>query len=276
MRARDRERCSARATRATTWRSWPCARCRWPTTEISLTLPAEPGSLAQLRRRLAPLPARHRRRPSWSSTRSRSRSARRPATRSSTPTGPGDATFEVEVSFDGGELTAVVRDTRQLARQARRAPRPRAQHHRGPDGRRGGRARRRRHASCACDRRLGRGPRGVTAPAEIVARAARRQRGRAPQRRGRHDERRRTCATSCSPRCRTRRSRWCSTSPACRYLDSAAIEVLFDVSRRLGPAPPGAAARDARRLAAEAGDRADRGAHRGARIRSPWRLRSTE
>ena len=29
----------------------------------------------------------------------------------------------------------------------------------------------------------------------------------------------------------------------CRYLDSAAIEVLFDIVRRLEPAPPGAAPR---------------------------------
>ena len=50
----------------------------------------------------------------------------------------------------------------------------------------------------------------------------------------------------------------------CRYLDSAAIEVLFDLSQAARAPPPGAAARDAAELAAQARDRADRGPDRRA------------
>ena len=49
--------------------------------------------------------------------------------------GPGDATFEVEVTFANGELVATVRDSGSWRERARRAPRPRPQHHRGADGR---------------------------------------------------------------------------------------------------------------------------------------------
>ena len=49
--------------------------------------------------------------------------------------GPGDATYEVEVAFDGRRAHRHGARQRQLAREARRAPRPRAEHHRGPDGR---------------------------------------------------------------------------------------------------------------------------------------------
>ena len=53
----------------------------------------------------------------------------------------------------------------------------------------------------------------------------------------------------------------------CRYLDSAAIEVLFDLSQAARAPPPGAAPRDAAELAAQARDRADRGEQRaGARL----------
>ena len=139
---------------------------------ISLTLPAEPGSLAQLRRRLARFLHATGATGGWSSTRSRSRSARRPATRSSTHTGPGDATYEVDVSFEGGELTAVVRDTGSW--------RDRRGEHRG----RGlsiiedlmddvdGRAAQDGGTLVRMRRRVGEDSRRVTAPAEIASTVA--------------------------------------------------------------------------------------------------------
>ena len=79
-------------------------------TEISLTLPAEPGSLAQLRRRLARF--LHATGASqieqYEITLTICEAAGNAIEHAY---GPGDATYEVEVTFDDGELTAVVRDT---------------------------------------------------------------------------------------------------------------------------------------------------------------------
>ena len=79
-------------------------------TEISLTLPAEPGSLAQLRRRLARF--LHATGASqieqYEITLTICEAAGNAIEHAY---GPGDATYEVEVTFDGGELTAVVRDS---------------------------------------------------------------------------------------------------------------------------------------------------------------------
>jgi PAS domain S-box-containing protein len=78
-------------------------------TEISLTLPAEPGSLAQLRRRLARF--LHATGASeieqYEITLTICEAAGNAIEHAY---GPGDATYEVEVRFDEGELTAVVRD----------------------------------------------------------------------------------------------------------------------------------------------------------------------
>jgi PAS domain S-box-containing protein len=77
--------------------------------QIVLTLPAEPGSLAQLRRRLA----------RFLHATGASELERYEITLTICEAagnaiehayGPGDATYEVEVGFDGGELTASVRD----------------------------------------------------------------------------------------------------------------------------------------------------------------------
>ena len=79
-------------------------------TQIVLTLPAEPGSLAQLRRRLA----------RFLHATGASELERYEITLTICEAagnaiehayGPGDATYEVEVGFDDGELTAVVRDS---------------------------------------------------------------------------------------------------------------------------------------------------------------------
>ena len=94
-------------------------------TEISLTLPAEPGSLAQLRRRLARFlhATGATELEQYEITLTICEAAGNAIEHAY---GPGDATYEVEVSFDGGELTAVVRDSGSWREQARRAPRPRA------------------------------------------------------------------------------------------------------------------------------------------------------
>ena len=77
---------------------------------ITLTLPAEPGSLAQLRRRLA----------RFLHATGASELERYEITLTICEAagnaiehayGPGDATYEVEVGYEGGELTATVRDT---------------------------------------------------------------------------------------------------------------------------------------------------------------------
>jgi PAS domain S-box-containing protein len=77
--------------------------------EISLTLPAEPGSLAQLRRRLARF--LHATGASqieqYEITLTICEAAGNAIEHAY---GPGDATYEVDVTFDGDELTAVVRD----------------------------------------------------------------------------------------------------------------------------------------------------------------------
>jgi len=78
--------------------------------EISLTLPAEPGSLAQLRRRLGRF--LHATGASqieqYEITLTICEAAGNAIEHAY---GPGDATYEVDVTFDGDELTAVVRDT---------------------------------------------------------------------------------------------------------------------------------------------------------------------
>jgi PAS domain S-box-containing protein len=77
---------------------------------ISITLPAEPGSLAQLRRRLARF--LHATGASeveqYEITLTICEAAGNAIEHAY---GPGDATYEVEVAFDGGELTASVRDS---------------------------------------------------------------------------------------------------------------------------------------------------------------------
>jgi anti-sigma regulatory factor (Ser/Thr protein kinase) len=79
-------------------------------THITLTLPAEPGSLAQLRRRLARF--LHATGASeveqYEITLTICEAAGNAIEHAY---GPGDATYEVEVAFDSGELTASVRDT---------------------------------------------------------------------------------------------------------------------------------------------------------------------
>jgi PAS domain S-box-containing protein len=79
-------------------------------TEISITLPAEPGSLAQLRRRLARF--LHATGASqieqYEITLTICEAAGNAIEHAY---GPGDATYDVDVTFDEGELTAVVRDT---------------------------------------------------------------------------------------------------------------------------------------------------------------------
>ncbi len=79
-------------------------------TEISLTLPAEPGSLAQLRRRLARFlhATGATELEQYEITLTICEAAGNAIEHAY---GPGDATYEVDVSFEGGELTAVVRDT---------------------------------------------------------------------------------------------------------------------------------------------------------------------
>jgi PAS domain S-box-containing protein len=79
-------------------------------TEISITLPAEPGSLAQLRRRVARF--LHATGASqieqYEITLTICEAAGNAIEHAY---GPGDATYDVDVTFDEGELTAVVRDT---------------------------------------------------------------------------------------------------------------------------------------------------------------------
>jgi PAS domain S-box-containing protein len=79
-------------------------------TEISLTLPAEPGSLAQLRRRLARFlhATGATELEQYEITLTICEAAGNAIEHAY---GPGDATYEVEVRFEAGELTAVVRDT---------------------------------------------------------------------------------------------------------------------------------------------------------------------
>jgi len=79
-------------------------------TEISLTLPAEPGSLAQLRRRLARFlhATGATELEQYEITLTICEAAGNAIEHAY---GPGDATYEVDVNFEGGELTAVVRDT---------------------------------------------------------------------------------------------------------------------------------------------------------------------
>ena len=79
-------------------------------THISLTLPAEPGSLAQLRRRLARFlhATGATEVEQYEITLTICEAAGNAIEHAY---GPGDATYEVEVEFDAGELTASVRDT---------------------------------------------------------------------------------------------------------------------------------------------------------------------
>jgi PAS domain S-box-containing protein len=79
-------------------------------TEISLTLPAEPGSLAQLRRRLARFlhATGATELEQYEITLTICEAAGNAIEHAY---GPGDATYEVEVRFEGGELTAEVRDS---------------------------------------------------------------------------------------------------------------------------------------------------------------------
>ena len=79
-------------------------------TEISLTLPAEPGSLAQLRRRLARFlhVTGATELEQYEITLTICEAAGNAIEHAY---GPGDATYEVDVSFEDGELTAVVRDS---------------------------------------------------------------------------------------------------------------------------------------------------------------------
>jgi PAS domain S-box-containing protein len=79
-------------------------------TEISLTLPAEPGSLAQLRRRLARFlhATGATELEQYEITLTICEAAGNAIEHAY---GPGDATYEVDVTYDGGELTAVVRDS---------------------------------------------------------------------------------------------------------------------------------------------------------------------
>jgi PAS domain S-box-containing protein len=78
-------------------------------TEISLTLPAEPGSLAQLRRRLARFlhATGATELEQYEITLTICEAAGNAIEHAY---GPGDATYEVDVRFEAGELTAVVRD----------------------------------------------------------------------------------------------------------------------------------------------------------------------
>ena len=79
-------------------------------THISLTLPAEPGSLARLRRRLARFlhATGATEVEQYEITLTICEAAGNAIEHAY---GPGDATYEVEVNFDAGELTASVRDT---------------------------------------------------------------------------------------------------------------------------------------------------------------------
>jgi anti-sigma regulatory factor (Ser/Thr protein kinase) len=79
-------------------------------TEVSLTLPAEPGSLAQLRRRLARFlhATGANELEQYEITLTICEAAGNAIEHAY---GPGDATYEVDVRFEGGELTAVVRDS---------------------------------------------------------------------------------------------------------------------------------------------------------------------
>src|SRR5215210_4918963 len=79
-------------------------------TEISLTLPAEPGSLAQLRRRLARFlhATGATELEQYEITLTICEAAGNAIEHAY---GPGDATYEVDVAFEGGELTATVRDS---------------------------------------------------------------------------------------------------------------------------------------------------------------------
>ena len=111
LRARCSRRCSARASPGDdvallAVRPLPVAHDR-----ISLTLPAEPGVARGAAAAPGALPARHRRGRDSSGTRSRSRSARRPATRSSTPTGRATRPSRWRWRSTDGELVATVRDS---------------------------------------------------------------------------------------------------------------------------------------------------------------------
>jgi anti-sigma regulatory factor (Ser/Thr protein kinase) len=79
-------------------------------TEISLTLAAEPGSLAQLRRRLARFlhATGATEVEQYEITLTICEAAGNAIEHAY---GPGDATYEVQVAFHGGELTATVRDS---------------------------------------------------------------------------------------------------------------------------------------------------------------------
>jgi anti-sigma regulatory factor (Ser/Thr protein kinase) len=79
-------------------------------TEIKLTLPAEPGSLAQLRRRLARFlhGTGATEIEQYEITLTICEAAGNAIEHAY---GPGDATYEVDVEFDRGQLTAAVRDS---------------------------------------------------------------------------------------------------------------------------------------------------------------------
>ncbi len=197
---------------------------------IGFTLPAEPDSLPDLRRRMARFlhAAGADEIEAYEITLTVCEAAGNAIEHAY---GPGDATFEVEARFDARRADRDRARPGPLARAPRHAPRSRAEHHGGPDGPGRGLGAERRHDGADAPA-AARGGRGVSSLADIEL--ERRNGVVVARLSGEVDM---TNAGFV-------RDELLAAVPndaialivdlgGCRYLDSAAIEVVFDVSRRL-------------------------------------------
>ena len=253
---------------ATTWRCWRCARGRWPSEAIRFTLPAEPESLPGPAPPAGALPPRGRRRRGGDlrdhpdglrGGRQRDRARLRPGRRDVRRRGaPRRATSSSRRCATAGSW----RERRGSA------PRPRAEHHRGPDGPGRGLDRAGGHGG-ADEQAAGSHAGRVSTLAEIEVE---RQGGTVVARlSGEVDM---TNAAHV-------REQLLDAVPndalalvvdldGCRYLDSAAIEVALRPLAPAPAAPPGAAPGGARLVPARARAGAHRRQQRGARSTRLW------
>ena len=109
LRPRARRPCCPSSSRATTWRCWRCGRRRSAAEALRLSLPAEPESLALLRRRLERFlhAAGADELESYEITLTVCEAAGNAIEHAY---GPGDASFDVEAALVADELVASVRD----------------------------------------------------------------------------------------------------------------------------------------------------------------------
>ena len=145
--------------------------------------------------------------------------------------GPGDATFDVEARLDCQRAGGDRERPGTLARAARSAPRPRADHHRGPDGRGRG-----------VDRAGGHGGEDEQATGSLAGRVSTLAEI-GIERHGGTVVARLAGEVDMTNAARVREQLLDAVPndvlalvvdlERCRYLDSAAIEVIFDLSRRL-------------------------------------------